>query len=314
VRKGANALNFILFMAASSKSVSAKTIFDTDVYGDKELKIATVNKIKQKIRNAILQTPEIAPHLLELAISDALGYDAYNGEGGQDGSILFELSADSQGLNKALAALKDIQKELQRTNTVAFGDLVAFGGGEALETVGCGRVIIQVGRFDAKKSNEGITPIFWEGTSGAPSDVIAAFKRSGFRPQQIACLLGALGEVKRVVKEDAIATQQKSSVTEEDEDEPEEPFVPTSFGSRSEIFGARLGKADFGSKYLASLLDKKSKITAESDFFGYTLLQDDAVKTFVQKYAASDNTFIKDVTETYLALTKVGEAYTTRNS
>ena len=46
-------------ITASSKQVNAKTYFDTDVYGDKELKIATVNKIKQKLRNAILNDNSI---------------------------------------------------------------------------------------------------------------------------------------------------------------------------------------------------------------------------------------------------------------
>jgi hypothetical protein len=80
-----------------TKPTIAKTFFDTDVrkssvrlycvtklinskfyrqvYGDKELKIATVNKLKQKLRNAILQDISIAPDFVKLAVNDALGFN-----------------------------------------------------------------------------------------------------------------------------------------------------------------------------------------------------------------------------------------------
>ena len=120
---------------------NAKVFFDTDVYGDKELKIATVNKIKQKLRNAILQDISVAPDLLKLAINDALGYDFITTSGGPDGSIVYEMDCpENKGLEKALAVVLQIKKDLQRTNTVSLADIVAFGGAEALETVGCGRV------------------------------------------------------------------------------------------------------------------------------------------------------------------------------
>ena len=97
----------------------AKVYFDTDVYGDKELKIATVNKIKQKLRNAILQDITIAPDLLKLAITDALGYEITSQDGGLDGSIVFELDKDeNKALKKAVDVILSIKKDLQRTNTV----------------------------------------------------------------------------------------------------------------------------------------------------------------------------------------------------
>ena len=53
-----------------------QVFIDTDLYGDKELKIATINKLKQKLRDAINKDNSIAPCMLELAINDALGYNA----------------------------------------------------------------------------------------------------------------------------------------------------------------------------------------------------------------------------------------------
>ena len=122
------------------EKVSAKTIFDTDVYGDKELKIATVNKIKQKLRNGILNDPSIAPDLLRIAINDALGYDSNTQEGGMDGSIKYEIN-NNKNLEKGLELIENITKDLKRTTSVSFSDICAFAGAEALETVGCSRFV-----------------------------------------------------------------------------------------------------------------------------------------------------------------------------
>lgn len=121
----------------SAQTASAKVFIDTDLYGDKELKIATINKLKQKLRDSIIKDITIAPLLFQLAINDALGYESVSEEGGPDGSIQFELANDeNKGLEKAVQVVQEIKKSLQRTNTVSFADIVAFGGAEALETAG----------------------------------------------------------------------------------------------------------------------------------------------------------------------------------
>lgn len=153
---------FIAGTVSSSSSVSAKVFIDVDSYGDKELKIATVNKLKQKLRDAILRDISIAPELYQLAINDALGFDAQTQEGGPDASIKFEMKLDGNvGLERALQITLDVKKELQRTNTVSLSDVVSFAGAEALETAGCKRITVQVGRDDAKAANEKATPIQW---------------------------------------------------------------------------------------------------------------------------------------------------------
>lgn len=118
-----------IIASSVATSVSAKTYFDTDVYGDKELKIATVNKLKQKLRNAILQDVTVAPGLIQLAINDALGYDASTDDGGPDGSIQFEMNrVENQGLEKAFKVIEEVKNSMQRTNTLSFADVCAFGG------------------------------------------------------------------------------------------------------------------------------------------------------------------------------------------
>eukprot|EP00953_Heterococcus_sp_UTEX-ZZ885_P006404 3919-Heterococcus_DN1.PRE.1 len=54
----------------------ATVYFEIDRYGDKELKLGTVSKIRQAWRNKMLENPELAPAILSLAITDALGYNA----------------------------------------------------------------------------------------------------------------------------------------------------------------------------------------------------------------------------------------------
>ena len=83
-----------ILVTSLAPPVLAKVYFDTDTYGDKELKIATVNKMKQKLRNAILEDNSLGPDLLKLAINDALSYDVKTEEGGPDGSIQFELERE----------------------------------------------------------------------------------------------------------------------------------------------------------------------------------------------------------------------------
>ena len=64
-----------MFLLSQVRSASAKVFIDTDLYGDKELKIATINKLKQKLRDAINKDITIAPLLFQIAINDALGYE-----------------------------------------------------------------------------------------------------------------------------------------------------------------------------------------------------------------------------------------------
>lgn len=230
----------VVAVTASSTGIitskaDAKTFFDTDVYGDKELKIATVNKLKQKLRNGILSNPSIAADLLKVSINDALGYDIESQDGGPDGSIQFEADLDhNKGLSNAISLMQDVKKQLQRTNSVSFADVCAFAGAEALETVGCGRVIVQVGRVDSKDPN--LKSIGVDFQNPETSQVLGGFSSSGLGPKEAVVLIGALGEINRIVSEASQST--RSDETDEDDKEFEEqPFVPTTFGARDAIYG-----------------------------------------------------------------------------
>ena len=85
-------------------------------------------------------------------------------------------------------------------------DIVAFGGAEALETVGCPRVTVQVGRADAKVSDTKSNSICWQAEEGIlpenyKSVTLNAFKSSGLDARDIVLILGGLGEINRVSDE-----------------------------------------------------------------------------------------------------------------
>jgi hypothetical protein len=243
----------------TSKAANAKVFFDTDVYGDKELKIATVNKMKQKLRNAILEDNTVAPDLLKLAINDALGFVTTTEDGGPDGSVQFEVGeANNKDLAKAVNVVNKIKKELQRTNVVSFGDIVSFAGAEAVETIGGPRMQVQLGRFDAKGANKSpSTGGFIDWSNPTPEAIQSNFEKSGLGPREMALLLGALGEVNRVVAETKANTKVKDEDDEDDDGNGWQDAVPSTFGARDAMYGAKMGKGDFGTKYFKDLLAGK---------------------------------------------------------
>lgn len=97
---------------------------------------------------------------------------------------------ENKGLEKANNLIQSIKKELLRTNTVSYSDLVAFGGAEALESAGCGRVIVQVGRFDGKIESDKPTGLLVNWNELIPEKVSDAFAYSGLGSREIALLLG----------------------------------------------------------------------------------------------------------------------------
>lgn len=294
-------LSITLGLSSQSK-VNAKTFFDTDVYGDKELKIATINKMKTKLRTAIIDDPKLAPMLLELALCDALGYNSQNEDGGPDGSIQYEVDREEfQALKPSISVIEKIKNDLKRTNTVSFADLVAYGGGEALESCGCPRTIVQIGRFDSKAANKK--------TFNFNVDPTGACYSAGLEPKDIAVMLLALGEVNRISKETIDYRNSKKDNKEEDDEEGDnwEGNVPSTFGRRDETFGAKLEINDFGSKFASIVL--KGKNGASAGIFATAVLGDPQVKAAAQKYVSNDKAFKEDVIATYLKLTNLGESY-----
>ena len=314
VQNGKGMFAILGLFLASRQHASASVNFDGDAYGDKELKVATLNKLKQTLRNSMNKSPELALAYFQLAVSDALGFDVSSGDGGLDGSIAFENAPIS--LVGAVKALRGVQEELTATNAISFADVLAFGGAEALETVGAARITVQLGRADAKKANAK-PPSFdiWGDSSEAPiSKAKEVFISAGLNAKEIAALLCAHGEMKNILtpilaKANAAKTEVDSEDDEEDsEDDEDKDFVPSSFGRRDMIYGAKLSSS-FSNSYVKDLLAAVKK-TAPSEIrlslLDRLLLEDDEVKAVAASFASSDKAFGEAIVQAYTKLCGLG--------
>lgn len=291
------------------KSAAASVQFETERYGDKELKIATVNKLRQQIRNVLLEDPNLAPGMLKLAIADALGYDASTQSGGPDGSVMLEMDREvAKGLKPALEAALKIKKNMQRTNEMTLGDIVAMGGAEAIEAVGGPSITVQLGRYDEKTVPNPTPPIpgfnFEEPTA---SGVKTAFKRAGLGCREMVLMMGALGSVM-----DATLALDRNGGNGEDDDLEDlewQNSIPSTFGKRSDKLGKPLSNV-FGPGYLQRVAGAGPSVGA----IGEALQSDEEAKNFVRKYAGNSKAFLQDVAEAYTKMTLLGEQYETRSS
>ena len=306
------------FVAAAATSVvpfidvpvaSAAVYVDPDRYGDKELKSATVNRLRQTIRDVLLKDATLAPCLLKIAIYDALTYNASTNEGGPNGSVVaVVLSKDPPPslieLRPAAEALVAIYKLVKRTTETTMADIVAFAGSEAIESFGGPKSVVQLGKLDPSKgsplpSANQYPDLF--GSKRSAQDIVSQFSKAGLNERDIALLFGAIGSMERV-----LATRVEEEEDEEEENEMGDKavFIPSSFGAPSEIYGKSIGKMD-QTIFVEAVADIKSKRTPK-----YAVLGDEGVAKWVAKYSDKKGGFLKDLPYAYNRLTSLGTTYT----
>mmetsp|Transcript_32606 Transcript_32606/g.66562 ORF Transcript_32606/g.66562 Transcript_32606/m.66562 type:complete len:313 (+) Transcript_32606:83-1021(+) len=233
----------------ASAPISAQaggTTIDIQRYGDKELKIAAINKVKQLLRNELLQNPAQAGDWVKLALSDALSFNVASDSGGADASVAYDdaLLKANPAFAKAVGTLKGVQKAVLKTTEVSLSDVLAYAGAEAIEASGGPRIAVQIGRYDADKVVENASPhLSWVG-EGAAADVVKAFKASGFGVRECAVLVGAIGSVERA-SGSAAGGKIKARVDPLDSEDELFPadggiFIPSTFGSQKAMFGELL--------------------------------------------------------------------------
>ena len=351
---------------AGAAPANAVVYLDPARYGDQELKNAAIAKCRTRVRDVIAKDPSLACRFFLLALLDGLSYDEKTRRGGPDGMV----AASIQLPGRAYAELRDVvdllqesQRALKRTNALTLADLIALSGAESLAAVGGPEISVQLGRTDnpellnsikavskgglKEAQARGIAPAF-DVEEASPSDIVKAFRRSGFTEREAAALLGALAvlqgddvvNAKAVKKEDkgqakargkmgrggekastnyAIALYGTNEGTEDAsvdkfEGDIDEFYIADAFGSRKEAYGRRVGGAsssveNFNQIFIDVMADQK-KGKKGSTPVQKALLLDQNVQIWVQKYAAERLTFLKDLDKSFYRITQVGAQYT----
>lgn len=319
--------------AAGAASPALAVSVDPDKYGDKELKIATVNKIRQNVRNECAADLSLIVPLFQLSLADAFSYDAATGSGGIDGSILYEMDrASSKGLEKAAAKVRQLHADLARTTEITYADVVAFAGAAAIEAVGGPKVNVQLGRDDAKAAGpEGRRAGFsWV------SPTLDGFRRlaagAGLSNPELVALIGTLGTL-----ELAASPVSNSADSDDDDDEVDAAgraaAAEVGAGSGDAMYGKtrskgpkvtdsdytakqklavdvrvqKIGTQAFDTTYFVALLDKKR--TAPLSPLEAAVLKDPELKKVVEEFAGSKQKFRETVRKTYRKLQALGDTY-----
>lgn len=196
-----------LTIGINPQQANAQVFFDPAMYGDQELRVGTVDSLRESVRRAILKKPALAPSFYQLALLDGLSFNAATNEFGPDGSVLKlvltskETDEYTQNLQDAALALVEAEKTLKRKTAVTIADAVAIGGAEAIESIGGPVLTVQLGRADAAR-NAPISSIPIDLFSGKRSsaEVAAAFSQAGMTEREMTALLSGLLTLETVRK------------------------------------------------------------------------------------------------------------------
>lgn len=208
---------------------NAVVYLDPAMYGDQENRASCVDSLKESVRRAILQKPNLASSFYTLALLDGLSYDAKTNGYGPDGRIVEAVLSTTQNtpyinkLKEAAQVLVDSKKSLRKLTSITIADAVALGGTEAVEAIGGPTMSIQVGRTDFLKGqtyNPNVPLDLLEGKRNI-YEVSDAFKRSGLTEREMTALLGALltiqvtetdGNAKDWMKSDKAAFRERGKI------------------------------------------------------------------------------------------------------
>ena len=112
----------LAILSQRPQPASAQVFFDPAMYGDQELRVSAVDSLKEAVRRAILKSPALAPSFYQLALLDALSFNAATNEYGPDGAALIlvltskETDPYTQNLQEAALALVNASKTLKTKN------------------------------------------------------------------------------------------------------------------------------------------------------------------------------------------------------
>jgi hypothetical protein len=191
----------------AAQPANAQVFFDPAMYGDQELRVSAVFSLKESVRRAILQEPQLAPSFYQLALLDSLSFDANTKEFGPDASILKVVlsSKDTDeytvNLQKSALALIAAEKVLRRKTAITLADAIAIGGAEAIESIGGPSVPVQLGRADAPlQSPVSNIPLDLFKGKYSPTEVTKYFLQAGLTEREMTALLATMLTIEKVEK------------------------------------------------------------------------------------------------------------------
>jgi len=286
-------------------AANAEVFFDPAMYGDQELRVGTVDTVRERTRRAILQNPKLAPAFYQLALLDGLSFDAKQQKYGPNGGVIYAVlnnkdeSAYMTNLKGAANVLIQAERDLKKKTAVSIADCVAIAGAESIESIGGPILPVQLGRLEVEKSKMQISPLPLDILSGNRSnqEVLAAFRNAGMTEREMTALLsglltlelvektrttedwkqstkpkfvergkmGRMSDYKRLTDEDI----QAALNDEYDEDPDDGWYIADSFGGKDDRFGQRLAKDTINEKnfnlYMKGLLGTTGKKAVASD-------------------------------------------------
>eukprot|EP00545_Synedropsis_sp_CCMP1620_P007552 CAMPEP_0119011340 /NCGR_PEP_ID=MMETSP1176-20130426/5608_1 /TAXON_ID=265551 /ORGANISM="Synedropsis recta cf, Strain CCMP1620" /LENGTH=424 /DNA_ID=CAMNT_0006964143 /DNA_START=54 /DNA_END=1328 /DNA_ORIENTATION=+ len=249
-------------------------------------------------------------------------------------------------LQEACEVLINAGVALKKYTAVTIGDAVAIGGAESIHTVGGPTLPVQLGRMEPDKKNKisNLDINLFNGNA-PPQKVNDAFKAAGLTEREMTALLGGLMTLETVEKTRSSEDWKEQSrpkfrepgkmgrmsefrkLTDEDIAEMEADaeliddggeYIVDSFGTRDQAFGERIGKDQINEKNFNKFLQqlntagKKGESAAQFGWISTVLLDTNNPPTqaWLNKYASSNLTYLKDLGVAFNALTQLGGQYT----
>ncbi|KAL7558441.1 hypothetical protein ACA910_015780 [Epithemia clementina (nom. ined.)] len=186
---------------------NAQVFLDPAMYGDQELRVSAVDSMKEQVRRAILQNPDLAPSFYQLSLLDCLSYDAKTKEYGPDSSIIkLVLSSKNTdeyttNLQQAVLTLIEASKALKKYTAITLADAIAIGGSEAIESIGGPVLPVQLGRGDAPlEAPVANIPIDLFTGKYSTEQVTSYFLKAGVTEREMTALMSGLLTIESVKK------------------------------------------------------------------------------------------------------------------
>lgn len=274
-----------------------------------------LTEVKQNVRNVLTEKPELLPYFFELTLHDALTFNPETLDGGPNGSLRLELDREAnKELEEANEAIKSI-RALQRQD-MSYADTCAFAGAVAVEVTGGPRIIVQLGREDAKAADPEWKSGFYKPGASA-DDMKTAFNAAGLDgPRDVVLFHGAIGILSDIGQ--SRAAKLKSAAIEEDEDEFAEDLDDVTYGRvqskkrgpvlvSSNVSQLTLGGQKFSNAYLGALL--KTKDPSELSQRDRVILEDKEMAAQVQRYASNNGKFTNDVADLFQRISLLGSSF-----